>query len=498
MYCKKCGNEVNDSAAFCKKCGYRFQTGDKPAGVQARASVRASVSPSPVRVTPAAAEPVSAGVKPRARVNKYFVIGLAAILVVVAAVVVIINFVVKATKSDEDIIIEAFKNTFVAESYKYTLKCNPINGEEDYDKNSQYISYVERSSNNGDVVFYVEDCSKRKGSKDYYERYVYKKGKWYEREDDDYVEIEYDDKDDKKDAEKKTKSIIKNYYAINYIDSGYTSLDMVMSTNSTEALEPLLKKYFEKGKLDCVKEYTKKGDKYSFKIDYANLAKTLDVDYGKAIKHNIVKTTANQEGADKVKYTLNVDFTVEKDHLKNLNLLLVAEYDKSNYAKLGKWNYEFKNVDKLKYDNCKVSNIKTITQDERRANLLQKANENARVAYEFLITSNPYDVFIKEYDGYIFSLDEYAEDKEYYDDAKYDYDEGTYNYYYYNTIGKLYNVMSEKENDENIGKVAFNIKEIDGKEQYFVQWKNNDDIIGQYPNPTDPEDKVEWDVYNPN
>lgn len=55
MYCKKCGNEVNDSAAFCKKCGYRFQTGDKPADVQARASVKASVRPSAVKVKPAAA-----------------------------------------------------------------------------------------------------------------------------------------------------------------------------------------------------------------------------------------------------------------------------------------------------------------------------------------------------------------------------------------------------------------------------------------------------------
>lgn len=495
MYCKKCGNEVNDSAAFCKKCGYRFQTGDKPAEVQARASAKASVSPSPVRVKPAAAEAVSAGVKPRARVNKYFVIGLAAILVVVAAVVVIINFVVKATKSDEDIIIEAFKNTFGADSYKYTLKCNPINGDEDYDKNRQYISYVERSSNDGDVVFYVEECSKEKGSKDYYERYVYKKGRWYKQSNGDYVELNYRIKDDKKDSDKKTKSIIKNYYAINYIDSSYTSLEMVMSTNATEALEPLLKKYFEKGKLDCVKEYTKKGDKYSFKIDYANLAKMLDVDYGKAIKRNIVKTTANQEGADKVKYTLNVDFTVEKDYLKNLNLMLVAEYDKSNYAKLGKWNYEFKNVDKLKYDNCKVSDIKLMSKEE----LLQEANDNSKTAYDFLITTNPYVDFMKEYGNYIFDLQEYAKDKEYYNSKKNEYSEGTDDYYYYSIYEKLYDVMSAKEPDDKIGNVTFGVKEVDGKDQFFVKWKNDNIGIGRYPEPVTIEEvnsyEYDWGIY---
>lgn len=492
MYCKKCGNEVNDSAAFCKKCGYRFQTGDKPADVQARASAKASVSPSPVKVKPVVREAVSAGVKPRARVNKYFVIGLAAILVVVAAVVVIVNFVVKATKSDEDIIIEAFKNTFGADSYKYTLKCNPINGDEDYDKKRQCVLYVERSSDEGDTVFYVDKYSTYKDKKDYNEGYVYKNNKWYEQEDNDYVEMDLDD-DEKDEADKITKDIIKNYLAINCNDTGHTKINRIMSVKSATALEPLLKKYFEKGKLNCIKEYTKKGDKYSFKIDYANLVKTLDVDYGKAIKGNVVKSNSNQDGADKVKYTLNVDFTVEKDHLKNLNLLLVAEYDKSNYAKLGKWNYEFKNVDKLKYDNCKVSDIKLMSKEE----LLQEANDNSKTAYEFLMTSNPNDVSIKEYGGYIFHLDEYAEDKEYYDNERDDYSVGTDDYYYYNTIGKLYNVMSKKENDENIGEVSFDIEEIDGKEQYFVQWTNND-IIGQYPNPTDPEDKIYWGEYNPN
>ena len=490
MYCKKCGNEVNDSAAFCKKCGYRFQTGDKPAEVQARASVKASVSPSPVRVKPAAAEAVGAGVKPRARVNKYFVIGLAAILVVVAAVVLIVNFVVKATKSDEDIIIEAFKNTFGADSYKYTLKCNPIYEDEGYDKDSQYISYVEKASDKDETVMYIENCNKKEGYDDSYYKSVYINGKWYNDYNGDFVESELTDKEKKI----KKKELNNYYYVVG--DDGTTTLYNVVTPNASSALGTMLEKYFQKGKLDCVKEYTKKDNKYFFKLDYSTLVKSLDVDYGKSVRHNVVKMYSHFEDSDKIKYTLNIEFTVNKDNLKNMNAVLIAEY-KNEYVKLAKWNFEFKNIGNLKVEDCKASNVQVFTQYEVDSRRIQEANENARVAYEFLMTSNPNDVSIKEYGGYVFHLGEYAEDKEYYDNERDDYSVGTDNYYYYNTIGKLYKVMSKKENDENIGEVSFDIEEIDGKEQYFVQWKNND-IIGQYPNPTDPDDNVEWGVYNPN
>ena len=166
MYCKKCGNEVNDSAAFCKKCGYRFQTGDKPAEVQTRASAKASVSPSPVKVKPAAAEVVSAGVKPRARVNKYFVIGLAAILVVVAAVVVIIRL---ATANEGKKIANAVQNTFEAKSYRAEFEI--YYAEDEYKKN-----YVLESYCNGDESrLYAE----KKIDSDYYDYYNFDRSYLY-------------------------------------------------------------------------------------------------------------------------------------------------------------------------------------------------------------------------------------------------------------------------------------------------------------------------------
>lgn len=481
MYCKKCGNKVNDSAAFCKKCGYRFQTGDKPADVQARASVKASVRPSPVRVKPAAAEAVSAGVKPRARVNKYFVIGLAAILVVVAAVVVIINFVVKATKSDEDIIIEAFKNTFGADSYKYTLKCNPIYEDEGYDKDSQYISYVEKASDKDETVMYIENCNKKEGYDDSYYKSVYINGKWYNDYNGDFVESELTDKEKKI----KKKELNNYYYVVG--DDGTTTLYNVVTPNASSALGTMLEKYFQKGKLDCVKEYTKKDNKYFFKLDYSTLVKSLDVDYGKSVRHNVVKMYSHFEDSDKIKYTLNIEFTVNKDNLKNMNAVLIAEY-KNEYVKLAKWNFEFKNIGNLKVEDCKASNVQVFTQYEVDSRRIQEANENAKFLYDAYM-----NVF-KNVDDSMMPRENYCDLKSYAKDRK-SYTQEEKEYHSLNE--KLYKAFSQKESDKNMGDVYFGLADINGKSSCYAQWKGTG-VIGQYPNPADLNDNVEWGVYNPN
>lgn len=493
MYCKKCGNKVNDSAAFCKKCGYRFQTGDKPADVQARASVKASVRSSPVRVKPAAAEAVSAGVKPRARVNKYFVIGLAAILVVVAAVVVIINFVVKATKSDEDIIIEAFKNTFGADSYKYTLKCNPIYKYKGYDKDSQYISYVEKASDKDETILYKKYEYKKKDADDICAEYAYINGKYFVKTNDAYEEKSLDDK-----QKKLYKKELNNYYYI-VGDDGTTTLYNVVTPNASSALGTMLEKYFQNGKLDCVKEYTKKDNKYFFKLDYSALVKSLDVDYGKSVRKNIVQLFSKDVDFD-IKYTLNIDFTVNKDKLKNMNAVLIAEY-KNEYVKLAKWNFKFENINELKLEDCEVTGVKKITLDDVHSENLPVANENAKIVYDIMLD------FCRQY----VDLDNYTPDeaaevanfslKEYSKTSRFNYDslsdeELSDDYY----EEKIYRALSKKSNS-NFGRVYFGTAKINGKYDFFAQWAGNG-VIGQYPNPINLKglnsNEIKFGTYYPN
>lgn len=406
MYCKKCGNEVNDSAAFCKKCGYRFQTGDKPAEVQARASAKASVSPSPVRVKPAAAEAVGAGVKPRARVNKYFVIGLAAILVVVAAVVVIIRL---ATANEGKKIANAVQNTFEAKSYRAEFEI--YYAEDEYKKN-----YVLESYCNGDESrLYAE----KKIDSDYYDYYNFDRSYLYmpDKMGSDVIIGRNEDGEYYKSSpsyEIKAVDAFSNHELYEYMKEQGTDkkIEEVLNCDYDE-LFPVLKQmmvdYYSNPKdFKYMKKCDKKDDTYRFVINLKEFFSCANDEYDVVVKKKAFGRYFEDwydKDYNKVKPEVVIKVTLDGKYISKIEARVNA-----GDSLLGSYELNISDINKVDYETKKtkgfVEYYDEIQQIENKMGGTEKEldeeNRMAKQIYEevYYLYEREYESMFEYYDSY--------------------------------------------------------------------------------------------------
>ena len=481
MYCKKCGNKVNDSAAFCKKCGYRFQTGDKPADVQARASAKASVRPSPVRVKPAAAEPVGAGVKPRARVNKYFVIGLAAILVVVAAVVVIIRL---ATANEGKKIANAVQNTFEAKSYRAELEL--YNASDKYGEN-----YVLETYTKGDKKrMYAEKKIKYKYS-DFDRAYLYMP----EKLGDDVI-IGKNEKDRYYKASP-TYSVkaVEEFSDHELYESMKTRgfdkiIESVVSCDYDELL-PVVKQmmvdYYSNPKdFKYMKKCEKKDDTYRFVIDFKEFINCANSDYDIVVKTKLLQELYGKD-PNKIKPEMVIKITLDGNYVSKIESRINI-----SGAVLAKLDLKISNVNKVEYESDKIDDflqqydrqVNGISVESMKEEDVKTANANAKMAWVILNNS----IADATLSGYT-QNDVFTEGKTYCAEKS--------DSIYEKGAKEIANELSDSDGYPGYF-VVFMVNDY-----YYVQWKEseNSKVIGQYPDPINIEDirsgKAVWGTYCP-
>ncbi len=511
MYCKKCGNEVNDSAAFCKKCGYRFQTGDKPAEVQARASAKASVSPSPVKVKPAAAEAVSAGVKPRARVNKYFVIGLAAILVVVAAVVVIIRL---ATANEGKKIANAVQNTFEAKSYRAELEL--YNGSDKYGEN-----YVLETYTKGDKKrMYAEKKINSKYS-DFDRAYLYMPEKMGEN----FILAKNENGDYYKASPKynvKAVNEFANRDLYKYLKKQGADKDMkkIVKCDYDEFL-PIIKQmlvdYYSNPKdFKYMKKCEKKDNTYRFVIDFKEFINCANSDYDLIVKTKFLQKLYGK-GPNKIKPEMVIKITIDGKYISKVESRINISGADVYSLKLN-----ISDVNKVDYETKKTKSFLKQYNEVRKVELqkdVEEENDNAKKIY---------DKIVDTYGGnYFNNVDDFwsAQDREEENAKK----NGTENDFKF-TADKTYDIDNYKKIDDvgakrviallenlNVAGIrnpvpsnynlftgeyrVLRVKESD-KEKLVVQYRFNDsDSFGQYPEAVTADDFMDnsavWGTYCP-
>ena len=519
-FCRKCGNELSDNSMFCRRCGERVVTTDDHSCEND--SITAQLNSNVVLGQ-------SAAVKKKSSKKIIFT---AAAIIGAAIIVIAVMFFTKLTQRDDKKIVNAFENTFGAENYKCTLTCYPID-DDGFDPDEKHIAYIEKcydKSKKSDQYYfdsyYVDSDQESAHYKTAYiagELYAYdtytKKFVYVDSQNDESR------KNSKKVMEKGLYSIIttRNNFLNDYLlyDDIFFQQKYILSSNAVPALEKILEKYFEEGKSDCIKEYTKDGDKYSFKVDYSKLIKTVDVDYGKQVKKSVIDIFSHFEDSEKIKYTLNVDFTIKNNYVEKLDITSVGELN-NYYAKFGKWSYKFESVNKLNSENSKIDKIKIITNEEIRLGELKTANANAKIAYNALqgvladwetqganiddikivllnnISFHTYEDY-DEYYKYNYSYDE---------DDEYDNDDND-NYSYEKSY--IINEVNDAIKDDVNGYVYIGTYDDNGKILFYVQFSKKIDnnvvglrnpvpsketIIGQYPNPNTDDKIYTWGKYN--
>lgn len=284
---------------------------------------------------------MSAGVKPRARVNKYFVIGLAAILVVVAAVVVIIRL---ATANEGKKIANAVQNTFEAKSYRAELEL--YNASDKYGEN-----YVLETYTKGDKKrMYTEKKINYKYS-DFDRAYLYMPEKLG---DDVIIGKNEDDRYYKASPTYSVKAVEEfsdhELYECMKTRGFDKIIESVVSYDYDELLptvKQMMVDYYSNPKdFKYMKKYEKKDDTYRFVIDFKEFINCANSDYDIVVKTKFLQELYGED-PNKIKLEMVIKITLNGNYVSKIesriNLSGADVYSlKLNISDINKVDYETK------------------------------------------------------------------------------------------------------------------------------------------------------------
>ncbi len=391
------------------------------------------------------------GAAVRVKNKKPLIIGAA--VIAVAAVVMIFVFAFGGNNGDK--IVKAFEKTLRCESFSLDV-------EADLDGESASLS-MDIYGNKDVQQFYMS--GKVDGEKG---EVAYVDGKYF---------LKYDGDIESEEIDKDTKKLLGKLFERDWVGAVESNKYIKQTTkyivkNYDEAI-PLLKgmvrDYFNKGQADYVKDFSKTGNTYRFELDLYKMAKAARNDYDIKLNKELINELEEFDG------DCELEITISGGYLKRVKVEVEYEGDELELEA------EFKDYKKIKPTESRAMKLaeeadKELGSSSLTKNSLKTANGRAKLLFN--------------------AAAEYAADRE---TEGYSFD--GYGEYYVgdnvsskSELGSTFGSLMSEENAEGTIYVGY-METGNSYAQFFVQWRDKNGAIGQYPDPipdVQSVGEVEW------